>query len=195
MEVNSQRKTSMFKKRSKYFWVAGGLAIVIAALLTGEIVRAWSDSRIEYQGKPLKYWFSQTPFTVVGTNGATSMIAFFGMRDGSRYGCYLEKQDDVRKSFVAMGSNCLPFLVKKLGGRETPVSRAIRYSEYRLRINLRPVDKNIERGQALTALTWLSPLPRETYEQIRALNKSSDPHVAAAAKEALSGCDEMKPRH
>ena len=121
------------------------------------------------------------------------MVAFFSMRDGSRYGCYLEKQDNVRTAFEAMGGDCLPFLLKKLGGHETRVSRAVRYWNYRLRINRRPVDKDIERGQALTALTWLSPLPGETYEQIRALSKSSDAHVAAAAKEALSECREMKP--
>jgi hypothetical protein len=183
----------MLKKRGKYFWLAGGALAFAAVILAVLIVPAESNSGITCKGKPLEYWFSQTPITMVNTNGFSSQIVCINM-GGQTYGCYLEKPGDVKTAFGAMGTNCLPFLVKKLSGQETQASMFFLHWQRMLALKKQtPVDKDIERGQAVTALKYLDPLPRETYEQIRALSKSPNSGAAASAKEVLSECHEMPP--
>jgi hypothetical protein len=88
-----------------------------------------------------------------------------------------------------MGTNCLPFLLKKLGAHDTAISmawlRAI--SVIRLKRVFVPTAE-LQRGQAVTALLWLDPLPAATMERIRSLSKSDNPEVAASAKYVLQYC-------
>jgi hypothetical protein len=184
----------MLSNPRKNLWLAGGAFVLVAATIGFFAVRAASSSGVSYNGKPLEYWFSQTPIMFVSTNGSADMVLNIPIRPhGEGYGCCLEKDDDVKRAFWSMGTNCLPFLVRKLGGHKTRVSWYVIYWQHRLGIKRIPADKDIERGQAIVALKWMDPLPMQTCEKIQALSKCKNPEVAAAAKEALSECHELKP--
>jgi hypothetical protein len=179
----------MLLKRRVYVWMGIVAVAVITALLTLEYLSAETSSGVAYNGKSLEYWLSQTPMTWVMTNGSYARAETMSI-SGHIYGSTLEKSDDVDRAFLVMGTNCLPFLIKKLGVHQSRIAAAVERLTYRLKIKRIPRvinswDKLIERAQAVTALKSMESLPDETYEQIRALSKSSDPEIARSAKHVL----------
>ncbi len=167
---------------------------IVVALLTWEFLVANRASGVAYNGKSLEYWLSQTPMTLVMTNG-TSMQATTISFGGKTYGVTLEKPDDVKRAFGAMGTNCLPFLAKRLAGHETRISTVVDWIKRKCGKKIWFPAKTLERGQAVTAFKYLDPLPDDIYEQIRALSKSGNPEVAASAKEVLRECHKISVVH
>jgi hypothetical protein len=171
-------------RRKGLLWLGIVAVTTIVALLTYKFLVAERASGIIYNGKTLEYWLSQTICTVVGTNGS-SITRKSIHPHGQTQEAQLERIREVKLAYRAMGTNCLPFLVKKLQMHENGISLAIERLEDRFKIHRNPMDRDWQRGQAVTAFAYLDPPPEEIYEQIRALTKSGNPDVAASARFVL----------
>jgi hypothetical protein len=186
MTAALKRWGSMFRKRGKYFWLASGAVVITAALLL-LFFDFESGSGVSFDNKPLNhYWFRQMDLTMVSTNGFVATVNTLVLR-GQRYGHYLESQMSTSNAFRQMGTNCLPFLVDKLGRHDSSLGKAIQKGLFQAgikRVLWRSAD--LERAQAVTALVVVNHLPQETLNQIRALTRNPDPGVAASAKWVLA---------
>jgi len=167
---------------------------VIAVLLAREYFAARKGSGLIYNGKTLEYWLGQTASTSVITNGVYARIGSLTI-GGYTYGATVETDADVERALRAIGTNCLPFLVKKLGAHETRISRTVERLKVRLKMKVDLLGRDWERGQAVTAFTYLDPLPDDIYEQIRRLSKCGTPEVATSAKYVLQQCHKMSDVH
>jgi hypothetical protein len=172
-------------KGGKYFWPASGAAATVLVLLMFYLI--FGGSGVSYQNKPLdRYWFRQVPLTAgISGLGFSQRIA----APGQRYGNYEESPVATRKAFEEMGTNCLPFLVNKLGRSDSSRFKTIQKWAFKLHIGfLLGRSADAERSQAVTALIWLGEkglFSEEIIKRIRELSQNKDAGIAAAANVVL----------
>jgi|SRR5580704_5066845 hypothetical protein len=175
-------------KRGKYFWITAGLAAALVLFFLAK-----GDSGPYYEGKPLRsYWFRQLILTMPPPS---SGVGFYMQRiemltqKGHQYGHYRESPIVITNAIVAMGTNCIPFLMEKLGGHDSSLRLHIEKWMNAVRISRTPWrDADLERSQAMTALIILGEkglLPEDAVKRIRTLSQDKDPGVAASAKWVL----------
>lgn len=150
-------------KRRVWFMAA---ILMFVALVVG----FWLGSNEPtYGGRPLSYWFNELPPTLV--RGSSAGVAQQVSMGGRKYGAQHEKPQTSLAAITGIGMKGLPFLLRKLGRREAPVTRwiegwAVRFGVKR---TLFP-NPELQRAQAVTAVLALSPLPPSAVEQIRRLD-------------------------
>ena len=154
-----------------------GLPVAACLVIAAVAVALWRSRWPAYEGQSLPIWFEQLPLVTVNDPHATIVykaVIYSGSRGASRPG-----GRDGRKALTAIraiGTNGLPFLIEKLE-RRPPRSRfaklAQRYAGgLPLTQTLFPsvLQTDMERGQAVTGLLALCPLPLDAVEKLRALS-------------------------
>lgn len=138
-----------------------------------------------YQGRSIDYWFAQLPPTLVLSGGGIATadsLTVLGQQYGSR--------QDASLSFAALdslGTDAIPYLMKKLIGKDSALEQAARNVAQKVKIKSFPTRMAaIESGQAVTGLIYLKELPPETVKVLTNLSKTSNSEVADAAKYILS---------
>lgn len=177
----------MIKKRGKYIWLASGMATLALAAIF--IFR--SGSNASYEGKPLDpYWFRQMSMTTVYPNGIVAWKVDILTLPGQHYGHTLENEAATSNAIVAMGTNCVPFLIGKLGRRDSALGEKAQKWLLKAGITRRFWrEAGYERAQAVTTLLILGQnglLSPDAVKEIRALSQSKDPWVAGSAKCVLT---------
>ena len=180
--------------------------LVIVSLLAGVILvtgMVWGFGvahrrvpRPFYLGKPLEYWFNQLPQTRIDGVGFAARVIQRDretMRSPSgairTWGCWIETPQVCASAIRSIGTNALAFYLQKLrrdvGNREGQIALAARrvgYEDFLFRI--RGVDS--ERGQAVTALILLKPLPPWVVSELLTLSTNRNRDIVAAAHCALT---------
>lgn len=146
----------------------------VAALICG-LVAHGREAKLSWQGKPLEYWFNQLNDREIMRSPSGAV---------RRWGCWLETPEASANAIRGIGTNGLFFYVHKLrrkpGARELQLAMAARrvgFEDFLFRV--RGVDS--ERGQAVTALILLKPLPQEVISELGILSSNVDQDIAAAA--------------
>jgi hypothetical protein len=169
------------KNRTRCIWGAA-IFLIFAATVTW----ALSNSEPGYRNKPLSYWFNQLGLTCGGTNGAPLVMPTCSL-PGRNYGNYLETDESVRAAFRGMGTNALPYLLRKLQETESVLHRPIQSTAIKLgfaRLPLPSID--VQRRQAITGLVYLRPLPDWARSQLQNIKTTArNPKVKQAAWDAL----------
>jgi hypothetical protein len=114
------------------------------------------------------------------------MSADVATAGGRRYGAQHEKPETSLAAIRGLGTNGLPFIMRKLGRREMPVTKWIQTGASKCGVKraLFP-NPEVERAQAVTALAALRPLPSEFIVQLRNLSKQGTNRIALSAAYAL----------
>ena len=157
--------------------VVGVGAILVICLYPGK-------QELIYQGRSIDYWFAELPVTLVlpefVATGASLTVL------GQQYG----NEEDTSMSFAALdafGIDAIPYLMKKLTGKDSAIEQAARNAARRVKIKSFPTRMAaIERGQAATGLIYMKELPPETVRTLTNLSRTSNSGVADAAKYILS---------
>ncbi len=153
----------MSTKHVKPIWlitcVCLGVAVLVLALGSG-------SKQPTYKRQPLAYWFNRLPLTMSGAN-TLSCVQFLEV-SGRKYG---SREIEPRVSIAAIqsiGTNGLPFLIHKITRCDLPMIKWIEAcaSKCGIKRSLFP-DPELERGQAVTALLALSPLPESAILRLR----------------------------
>jgi len=105
-----------------------------------------------------------------------------------KYGDWLETPEASAKAIRGVGTNALTFYLRKLRRHDSPtedkVYQIARSAGYRGFLWLEHIEP--ERGQAVTALILLKPLPAEVVSELVNLSTNKNPQIAAAAHCALT---------
>ena len=189
----------MLRSRSLAVCLVVG-AISVIGLVCSLGVAQQRKAKQFYLGKPLEYWFNQLPQTRIDGVGFAARVIQRDretMRSPSgairTWGCWIETPQVCASAIRSIGTNALAFYLQKLrrdvGNREGQIALAARrvgYEDFLFRI--RGVDS--ERGQAVTALILLKPLPPWVVSELVALSTNRDPDIAGAALCALKTNEE-----
>jgi hypothetical protein len=167
----------MLRKHIKRVGLLTGACLAIAVLASA----LCSDSKpLLYSGHPLGYWFNELPMTFVsaGTvNSVEQMDAF-----GSKYGSQRERPGVSVAAIRNIGTQGLPFLIRKLERRETPIERWAQTCAFKCGVKrLLFPNREVQRAQAVTALLALSPLPPDAISKLRVLSKNNTNSVGLSA--------------
>lgn len=168
--------------------------IWLAGLFWGISVARQHRAKSSYQEKPLAYWFNELPMTRidgVGFNATVIQSDHLILRSPSgdvrRYGGWMEKPEGSAKAIRVIGTNALPFYLRKLARQAGPIEsktwEVARAAGFRGFLGYEKIEW--ERGQAVTALILLKPLPPEAVSQLVALSTNRNREIAAAASCAL----------
>jgi hypothetical protein len=148
------------------------LAVLVTACAGAWLVMAllvaafWPSSQPFYNDRPLSYWFSRLPARTSDPNIGYAFA--YAPAPGAGAADYRAALAAIR----AIGTNGLPFLLRKLHGQPPPpcVIRLLqRYAgNWPVLRTLFPVrDEAKERGQAAAGLIALCPLPPDTEKKLR----------------------------
>jgi hypothetical protein len=186
------------------------MAVVVAAV----VARFWQFPMApKYQGKSLAYWVNELPLTgpMFPANRPTfpakpfrqvesHFVAALMMNDrgtnfdGTTYGSIAETPNASLKAVLALGTNAIPFLLRRLeqpNRRSWIFQRWIQIVASRIGIKRRlfHVD-GFEKEQAITGLLALSPLSADAVRQIEYLSTNgSDSGVRTSALGILWATD------
>jgi hypothetical protein len=168
------------------------LAVVlsVAGLVYGLVVAHQRKAKLCWQGKPLEYWFNQLNDREI-VRSPTGAVG--------RYGPWPETPEASASAIRGIGTNAFGFCLRKLrrlpGARELQLAVAARRLGFEdLLFRVRGVDS--ERGQAVTALILLKPLPPGVLSEVVSLSSSSNREIAAAAHRVLITTEnELVPLH
>jgi len=169
-------------KRRKSFWLG---CVAAAAFLIALVLILSRDRGPYYHGKPLDtYWFHELSISSIETNSSRRISAH--ALHGHLYGQAREDRATVDEAILAMGTNCLPFLLRKLDKHDSAFRKHVEKWMDKVGIHSTPWrDADWERAQAVTALFLLGRnrlVTPEALKRIQELSKSSDTNVAASAK-------------
>jgi hypothetical protein len=151
--------------------------LVVACLAVAALVAAlWPPRSPVYAGQPLPFWFKRLPMLSVPDPSARITYQF------DLYGVPGAPVRDITKSrealaaLRAMGTNALPFLIRKL---EQPSARS-RFAKLAQRYGGKlplvqryfPSDlqRHVEQQQSVAGLLALCPLPPDTVLRLRTLS-------------------------
>jgi hypothetical protein len=183
----------MLRTRSFAVWQLAGV-ILVAVLVCGLSAAHQRKSQTSYLGKPLEYWFNQLPMTFTSGTGFSARVMQSDrmlLRSPSgavrTYGGWMEKPEASAKAIRAIGTNALAFYLWKLTRHIGPieskihkVARAVGFQDFLF------ADVSPERGQAVTALILLKPLPPGVVSELVTLSTNGNREIAAAAHCALT---------
>ena len=143
-----------------------------------------------YQGKPFSYWLDQLPCTMATLNGVSVFYAFTysapAQAQAEREG-RLQRAEEAAKIVNRVGGKHLPMLLRRLRSRDFPLKMTVLNWAVKFHL-IRAAwvhSADMQRGQALTAITKLGCSAKPIFPQLRALAQDKDPKVRAAAKYAL----------
>lgn len=160
----------MIPRPRKAFGLFAG-AVLLAAL-TLLVMRFWPSSEPTYKGRPLSYWFTQLPAVSGNETVRFSQSIYWATPSNAL---------DHKGALVAvrgMGTNSLPFLLRKLGRHSPPSRLTILLSRYCAtwpiiwNVMTKPQtqqEESRERAQATAGLLVLCPLPPAAEEKVRSL--------------------------
>jgi hypothetical protein len=181
-------------KRARVLWflavfiLVGGLACWFG--ITGAASRGLS-----YKGKPIEYWFNQLPMTKAQlVEGKETIRMSDKMRKGHTpsgavrmYGSWVEEPQASAQAIRALGSNGIAFYFRRLKRQDLPIRNKIQQAAFRVGVGRFVFeDVDAERGQAVTALILLKPLPPGPASELVTLSKNSNGAIAAAARCVLA---------
>ena len=155
------------------------LAVVlsVAGLVVGLFAAQQRKAKLCYQGKPLEYWFNQLGDQEIMRSPSGAVRT---------WGSWIETPETSANAIRGIGTNALGFYLRKLrrdvGTREIRIAKAARAVGFN-DFWIRGVDS--ERGQAVTALILLKPLPPQVVSELVALSTNKNQDIAAAAQCAL----------
>ena len=162
-----------------------GLVSGSCLLVAFAIIGLWTPSRPPaYNGHTISYWFHELPLTTVGAQsvGMAEVIDIAGQK----YGCLHERPRASLTAIQEIGTNGLPFIIRKLSRRVAPLAKRI--DVWLVTHGKRPlfVNVEVERRQAVTALLALGSLPPEATLQLRKLSGSGTNSISLAANYVLA---------
>jgi hypothetical protein len=158
------------------------LVMVICSAVVALAAVLWPRSKdLSYDGRLLAYWFNELPPTILFPDGAIGYCEK-AVKRGRTYGRKREKANESLAAIRVMGTNAIPFLLQKLSRQEPPFRERVEafLSKCGMRRSLFP-DADIERGQAVTALIALNPLPPGTLLELRNLSNNSTNNIGRCA--------------
>lgn len=169
-------------------------AISVVGLLCSLGVAHQLKAKQSYLGKPLEYWFNQLPQTRIDRVGFAATVIqrdHETMRSPSgairTWGSWIETPQASASAIRSIGTNALAFYLRKLrrdvGPSEIQIAKAARSIGFE-DFWIRGVDS--ERGQAVTALILLKPLPPWMVSELLTLSTNRSRDIAAAAHCALT---------
>jgi hypothetical protein len=184
----------MLSKRSLAFWFLGG-SILAGGLGWWLSLADEFSGGLAYQGKPIEYWFNQLPMVKVQiVQGKETACMGDKMRKGHtksgavrKYGSWVETPEASAQAIRAMGTNGIAFYFRRLKRQDLPIRKRIQQAAFAVGVrHFLFEDVDAERGQAVTALLLLKPLPPSAASELVALSKNSNGAIAAAARVALT---------
>jgi hypothetical protein len=152
--------------------VFGLVGLVAAIVIVSLCLKAREPS---YGGHRLSYWFHELPITEE-LLGEMPGVAYYRIDQlGSRFRVQREEAMVSIAAIQAIGTNGLPFLLRKLVNCPSPLLGYLRNCALKYGIKLPfPSDPPLlERKQAATALLALSPLPSRTVDQLQKVRRAS----------------------
>ncbi len=188
--------SAMPNNRSKVWrWMAGA-ALVAAVGVVVWFVAAAGPREPSYQGKSLDYWLNQMPAPKIYVDPSSGASHYMGAGYATRTWmghatatlAIHEQPEDCLSAMKAMGTDALPILLAKLQARDT--SWKTRINQWRVKAGIKPpifASAMQTRGEAISGLEALQPLPESLLQQLRALCMNADPGIAAAAGYVLLG--------
>jgi hypothetical protein len=170
-------------------WVLA-MAVSVTGLVLSFNVEYQRRPTLASQGRPLEFWFNQLPMTR-NNGGTVGQSRHMLMRSPSgavrKYGDWTETPEASARAIRDIGTNALTFYLGKLtrnsGVIEQTIAKAARAVGYR---GFLFADAYPERGQAVTALILLKPLPSGVTSNLVTLSTSSNREISAAAHCALA---------
>jgi hypothetical protein len=158
--------------------------------LAGFVIFVAYPKEPSYKGKPLSYWVSQLPATVVFGRFVTQQFPQVysttqeAEADGERRRATRVEAGD---AVDTLGTNCVRALIPRMGATDSRAKLILlRYAmQFRLlaRTGMTPAVQR--RGQALTALLRLGARAKSAVPDLLLLAKSDNPEVRAGALCAL----------
>lgn len=159
---------------------------VLFVVVTGAVALFLSFSgskELDYQGRPISYWFAQLPPTFVSSQGTMHVSSMMAM--GQQYGT----TGAVWQSFAALdsfGTNAIPYFLSKLQDSDSFVEKKATHLAWKHGVKSLPFRNAIcERAQSVTALIHLRELPPGTLQMLASLSTNAPPDIAQAAKHVL----------
>lgn len=176
------------RKSLTVFVALGVLTVVLAVWLRA------STHQPTHKGHSLGYWFHRLPLVFAyplpgnpGPNYAMAHREQAADRLGRTYGASKPTAAQALRAVQAIGTNALPFLIQKLGRRESKSQEWIQASAFKCGIKARLFDNvSLQREQAVTALIVLMPLPSHSVRQLETLSTNADNNIKSAAQCVLS---------
>jgi hypothetical protein len=167
-------------------YTGGGIALAIVVLVL--LQRSPEPSHL---GKPLNFWCERLPTTMQIT---ISGFSGFSLAHSHPYSADLVVREAIRRTndsaiaaIQAMGTNCLPMLMKRL---DRSVSRSITIRKFAARAGLIKKSsvgiEHIRRDQALTGILALGHRAEIIAPRLEELTRSPDPWLSAASSHALT---------
>ena len=149
-----------------------GLACLTALVA---IVSLWSKAKEpRYGGHRLSYWLHQLPATFCYRGSMTGNACLGVDRWGRTFRVEREKAYVSVAAIRAIGTNGLPFLIRKLGSRRLPLILRLEDWAFGRGIGLPFLaDPDMERAQAVTGLLALGPMPAGALDQLQKLRSDS----------------------
>jgi len=119
--------------------------------------------------------------TIIPADGLSNPGAVgFATSLGQRYGRTNPNEADGIAAFNAMGTNALPYLLGKLRGTDTILERALTTAATKASVSSIPFrDAQLERLQAVTALTALEHIPTEAHRTLVELSNGDQTNEIA----------------
>jgi hypothetical protein len=164
--------------------VWAGVTVTLFCCVVGLL--SWLSIRqnFSFQGKSLRYWFSQLPPDHFhGGVGEVSTGRWVVDSMQRKYGSLLEDPLNAQAAIREIGTNCLPFLIAKLKRNESPIE--LRIQRFAFRVGLKqPWFENVEaqRAQATSGIMCFNPLPRQFLHEIDLLRINSNEKIAEKAR-------------
>jgi hypothetical protein len=172
----------MQKKQVKLRWLMGGVCVTALCLV---IILSFSSSEPRYNGHRLYYWFNELPLTIVAGGGCFACQQL--TVNGRTYGSQKESPSITLRAIQQIGTNGLPFIFSKLQRRDNAVTvwfqNCLRRCGFKRSLFPNP---QLERGQAVTALLVLLPLPPSAFSQLSTLSKNNTNAVGLSAGYVLN---------
>jgi len=185
--------------------------IAVACLVVGALISALRPAKQpSYDGEPLAFWFKRLPQVhYIRTFAAdpnaplsgkvsyaqpssAAMISYGVMLSATTTASSTQDYPTALKAIRVMGTNALPFLLRKLEQRP-PSSRLawLRRSaaKWSVTAGLFP-DVGAERAQAVTGLLVLCPLPPEVLQKLRTLSLDFDGPAWSQAGDVLKASED-----
>jgi hypothetical protein len=176
------------ERPSKAILLAG--LIPLAGALSWLAITHRPHNTLSYDGQTLAYWFNELPMTSIGPGAGPNGVAECARKTARHiksgvsrhYGIWSEDPEISKKAIQTIGTKGLEFYLCKLKSQDSVIQRTIQRAAFGigLRTFLFP-DADAERGQAVTALVLLKPLPEETRGELLRLSTNRNAQIAIAA--------------
>ena len=176
----------------KYFKVIG--VGFVAGILVFLFFLCFPSHPPSFHGRSIESWFEQLPLLWLPNGGIVPVSIATGRfrirleweKDGRKYGNSKRNPNESLAAIRAIGTNGLPFIMRKFVRRESRLQRWIDTSASKcgLRRSLFK-DANVERAQAVTALIVLRPLPPQVISELKVLSSKKDVTISPPANFVL----------